>query len=74
MKAYIDPNTGGMLFQVLAAALAALSALALIFSRHIRVFLARLRRSLRDLRGRSNVGQSGARQEAESAHDPSKEA
>jgi hypothetical protein len=46
--AYIDPNTGGMLFQALAAGLAALSGLVLIFSRQIRTGLARLNRYLRE--------------------------
>jgi len=49
--AYIDPNTGGLLFQVLAAAFAVLSGAALIFSRQIRMGLARIRRSLRSLLG-----------------------
>lgn len=50
--AYIDPNTGGMLFQVLATSLAALTGLALLFSRQIRVLFARARRSLRGPSGR----------------------
>jgi hypothetical protein len=45
--AYIDPATGGMLFQALATALAVLTGLALVFSRQIRMFLARIRRRLR---------------------------
>lgn len=45
---YIDPNTGGMLFQVLAAGFAALSGFVLIFSRQIRSAFARLGRSLRE--------------------------
>ena len=44
---YIDPNTGGMLFQALAAAFALLSGVALVFSRQIRAALARLRRFVR---------------------------
>ena len=42
---YIDPNTGGMLFQVLAAFLAVFSGIALVFSSRIRAFVARLRRN-----------------------------
>jgi hypothetical protein len=42
---YIDPNTGGMLFQVLAAFLAVFSGMALVFSSRIRAFVARLRRN-----------------------------
>jgi len=42
---YIDPNTGGMLFQVLAAALAIFSGAALVFSSRIKAFFARMRRN-----------------------------
>jgi len=45
---YIDPNTGGMLFQVLAAGLAALSGFVLIFSRQMRSAFARFKRFLRE--------------------------
>ena len=44
---YIDPNTGGILFQALAAILAIGSGLLLIFSGKIRESFARLRRRLR---------------------------
>jgi hypothetical protein len=47
-KMYIDPNTGGMLFQILAVAFAALSGLVLFFSGKIRMFFARLRRRARE--------------------------
>jgi hypothetical protein len=46
-KAYIDPNTGGMLFQVLAVLLAAMSGILFFFSRQIKAGIARLRRGLR---------------------------
>lgn len=46
-SAYIDPNTGGMLFQVLAVMLAAFSGILFFFSRQIKSGLARLRRGLR---------------------------
>lgn len=45
--AYIDPNTGGILFQALAASFAVISGVILIFSRQIRAGLARVRRRLR---------------------------
>ena len=45
---YIDPNTGGMLFQILAVAFAALSGLVLFFSGKIRMFFAKLRRRARE--------------------------
>jgi len=44
---YIDPNTGGMLFQVLAAAFVAVSGTLLIFGSKIRQAIASLRRRLR---------------------------
>lgn len=44
---YIDPNTGGMLFQVLAGLLAVLSGVLFFFSRQIRQGIARLRRRTR---------------------------
>ena len=47
--AYIDPNTGGMLFQILAVAFASISAVLLIFSRQVRTVFARIRRGLRGL-------------------------
>jgi hypothetical protein len=44
---YIDPNTGGILFQALAGLLAVLSGVLLVFSRNIRQFFSRLRRNTR---------------------------
>jgi hypothetical protein len=44
---YIDPNTGGVLFQALAGLLAVSSTLLLVFSKNIRQFFSRLRRSTR---------------------------
>jgi hypothetical protein len=44
---YIDPNTGGMLFQILAAGFALLSGVVLIFARQIRMAFSRLKRALR---------------------------
>jgi len=49
--AYIDPNTGGMLFQILAASLAAISGLLLLFSRQIRMFFSRVKRAVRERLG-----------------------
>jgi hypothetical protein len=42
--AYVDPTTGGLLFQVLGLIIAALSGGLFFFSRQIRTALARLRR------------------------------
>jgi hypothetical protein len=44
---YIDPNTGGILFQALAGVLAVVSTVLLVFSRNIRQFFSRMRRSTR---------------------------
>ncbi len=46
---YIDPNTGGMLFQLLAVLFALFSAFILFFSRQIRMWLARVARLVRGL-------------------------
>ncbi len=51
--AYIDPNTGGMLFQLLAVLFAAISGMVLVFSRQIKSAFARLKRILREKSGRS---------------------
>jgi hypothetical protein len=45
---YIDPNTGGMLFQILAALFALLSGVILFFSGKIRMFFAQVRRRFRE--------------------------
>ena len=44
---YIDPNTGGMLFQVLAAVFAVASGVLLMFSGKIRQMIASARRKMR---------------------------
>ncbi len=45
---YIDPNTGGILFQALAAVLVVFSGFLLTFSAKIRAGIAKLRRKNRD--------------------------
>ncbi|MFO8036361.1 MAG: hypothetical protein R6U57_07025 [Anaerolineales bacterium] len=45
---YIDPNFGGLLLQVLLIAFGVISGAVLIFSRKIKMWFARLRRSLRE--------------------------
>lgn len=47
--AYVDPNTGGMLFQLLAVLFATLSATLLFFSARLRMTFARIRRFLRSI-------------------------
>jgi LPXTG-motif cell wall-anchored protein len=44
---YVDPSTGGILFQVLAGILAMLSGILFFFSRKIREGFARMRRKIR---------------------------
>lgn len=44
---YIDPNTGGILFQALAGLLAVFSGVLLVFSKNIRQWIARIRRGTR---------------------------
>jgi len=44
---YIDPNTGGVIFQALLASFAAITGVLLIFSRQIRTGIAKLRRGAR---------------------------
>jgi len=64
---YIDPNTGGMLFQVLAALFAVLSGAILFFSGRIRMFFAQLQRRIREGSGRS--GDQAEINDAEEATD-----
>lgn len=44
---YIDPNSGGMLFQILAVLFGVLSGTILIFGSKIKMGIAKLRRSMR---------------------------
>ncbi|MEJ2209491.1 MAG: hypothetical protein P8129_10700 [Anaerolineae bacterium] len=68
--AYIDPNTGGMLFQMLAVLFASLSAILLFFSRQIRTFVARV---LRSLRGKPAAGAEEEGAAADAAPPPDTE-
>lgn len=56
--AYIDPNTGGMLSQVLAAGFALLSGGVLIFSRQIHAGFARLKHYVRQLLHKDDQGET----------------
>lgn len=44
---YIDPNSGGMLFQILVVIFGVLSGTVLMFSSRIKMGIAKLRRTLR---------------------------
>jgi hypothetical protein len=58
ITSYIDPNTGGMLFQMLAVLFGLLSGALLFFSSQIRMLFARLRRRVR-ASGRGSTGEAG---------------
>ncbi len=45
---YIDPNTGGMLFQIFVVLFGVFSAVILLFSGRIRIAFAKLRRKMRE--------------------------
>ena len=62
---YIDPNTGGIIFQFLAASFAALIGFLLLFSGRIRSAFARLRRRLRG--GRDQQDEQEGRQKCENS-------
>jgi len=47
MAAYIDPNTGGLLFQVLAVLIGVISGALLLFSSQVKKLFYRAKRSLR---------------------------
>lgn len=49
--AYIDPNSGGLLFQLLAAAFVLLSGMFFFFSSQIKMAFARLRRYFKERSG-----------------------
>lgn len=62
---YIDPNTGGLLFQLLAVIFTAISGFVLLFSGRIKMFFARLRRTMRESR------KDGVDKDPPSDHEPS---
>ena len=49
---YIDPASGGLVFYILAAAFGVISGVVLLFAGRIRMGFAKLRRSLREKRGK----------------------
>lgn len=48
---YIDPNTGGVLFQVLAVVFGAISGAILIFSSQLKTLFRRFQRIMRERKG-----------------------
>lgn len=67
--AYIDPSTGGMLVQVLATSLAMVTGLILLFSRQIRMLIARARRALRRTSGEEEQQTQDTAAQAQQAQD-----
>ena len=62
--AYVDPSTGGMLFQLLAVLFASLTAILLFFSAQIRMAFARVKRLARRVFNRQVVEASQTKQPA----------
>jgi hypothetical protein len=60
---YIDPNTGGMLFQVLAVLFGVISGTVLIFSSRIKMGLSKLRRSIRERSDQDETGETSTEEE-----------
>ena len=60
---YIDPNTGGMLFQILVIMFGMISGVVLIFSSRIKMGISKLRRSFREKRVKSEISDSESDQE-----------
>ena len=58
---YIDPNTGGILFQVLAVLFAVFSGAVLVFSSRIKMGVARLKRALREKFSKADHLDAGAK-------------
>jgi multisubunit Na+/H+ antiporter MnhG subunit len=65
VAAYIDPNSGGLLFQILAAVFVFVSSLFLFFSSRIKMGFARLRRAFRERHGPAETQTTGNDQQAE---------
>ena len=61
---YIDPNTGGMLFQILAVLFGVISGTVLIFSSRIKMGLSKLRRSIRERSGQDETGETSTEEKS----------
>ena len=60
---YIDPNSGGMLFQALLVVFGVLSGTVLIFSSRIKMAFARLMRTFREKSGDDELMENDAEKE-----------
>jgi len=65
---YIDPNTGGMLFQILAVMFGVFSGVILLFSSKIRMLFARLTRIRRERSTEQAPGPSDQGEDVDSTH------
>ncbi len=57
---YIDPNTGGILFQTLAVLFGVFSGIVLLFSSKIKMGIAKFRRALRKESGETEITKSAS--------------
>jgi hypothetical protein len=64
---YIDPNTGGMLFQVLAVLFGVISGTVLIFSSRIKMGFSKLRRSIRERSNQNEIVESPTEEKSDSS-------
>ena len=74
--AYIDPNTGGMLFQILAVLLGVFSGVLFFFSRQIKAWFASIRRKFgkkSDLIGNDSIEPSPVSEVQENPADSREE-
>jgi hypothetical protein len=62
---YIDPNTGGMLFQILAVLFGVISGTVLIFSSRIKMGFSKLRRSMRGKIDQNEMNESSTEENPE---------
>ena len=60
---YIDPNSGGMLFQALLVAFGVISGTVLIFSSRIKMVFARLMRQIREKTGADDSAENESESE-----------
>jgi len=57
---YIDPNSGGMLFQIAVVVIGVFSGVVLVFSSRIKMGIARLRRTFREKFAQDRTSDSGS--------------
>jgi len=60
---YIDPNSGGLLFQVLLVMFGVISGGVLVFSSKIKMGIAKLRRTMREKTKEDQISQTSAEEE-----------